>query len=230
VVSTQQRRRSSHGSEGAFSGSKWNLYIEWRLLHRRDLTERGSALLDAIARELLGYRKSRGEIGRRRLMDWVGMTDGRDFNRVREELAALGLVVTHEGRGVGTRTTYDVGPLLAQALLARADRRPDSRRCRSEIDGSPAVLIDGSLATETTAPEPPRIETSSSKDAYGVPMDSFGVERDESVNDMSSLPPEGFATETNPIATKALEGANGAAPYNPLAPLVANWATDEATT
>ena len=188
------KRRASNGSEGAFDGSKWNLYLEWRLLHRRDLTERGSALLDAIARMLLGYKKSRGEIGRRLLMEMTGIDDPRDFNRVRDELKVLGLVVTHEGRGAGTRTTYSLGLLLSEAFEAWENRRLYGRLSplpkSPSIDGPPAVVIDGPPATETTAPEPPRMETSSTRDAVGVPgKDSFGVGRDESSDDASSRLP-----------------------------------------
>lgn len=228
--------RNTHGTEGAFNLSKWNLYLEWRLLHSRDLTARGSALLDALARQLLGYRKSRGEIGRALLMEMSGIDDGRNFNHVRDELEALGLGVSHDGKGVGTRTVYDLGPLLAEALTARNERRlkgrlsplPKSRGNNRGNDVSSDVDIDVSRDVLTTSPETPRIEKASpsSKDVSGGDISDRPPQEVESapearpsqtVEEQSetacavptieqNVAPEAIATRTALGATRAVEG------------------------
>jgi hypothetical protein len=140
-------------------------------------------------------------------MEMTDIEDPRDFNRVRDELEALGLGVDHDGRGAGTRTTYDLGPLLAEARQASENRRFHSRRSPSLIDGSPAVVIDGSPATETTAPEPPRMETSSRYGARRATSMEPEVKVEEA-NDSSS-PRGGSTTELRPTATEDETLANG---------------------
>lgn len=86
--------------------SDWNLYLERKLSLRLGLE--ASRLVDAIARETLGFNtRSRG-VGQRLLRERAGM-HGKSFDRARQELVDVGLVGLTRGKGGrGNRDVYEL--------------------------------------------------------------------------------------------------------------------------
>lgn len=87
--------------------SNWNLYLETKLAAKLNGTE--SRLLDAIARETLGWKRLTVKAGGRQLQERAGI-DRHGFIRARQHLIDEGLIAYvpgKAGRG-GVRGTYTV--------------------------------------------------------------------------------------------------------------------------
>jgi hypothetical protein len=119
--------------------SMWNRWLEQKLA--ADLTMEASRLLDAVARETLGYHCTSRAVGRARLRD-LSRLHGRSFDRARDELVREGLIGLDGGaRGRGHRDTYTLVLGSENAAVERhfqeaqkaAVERPirNPRKCRS---------------------------------------------------------------------------------------------------
>ena len=108
--------------------SNWNAITERRLRVRREvgLTPAEEALLDALARQLLGWRRTEAQLGERLLMEVAGITYRRDFTRARDGLVAKGLLAFEPGgQGRGKRAWY-------RLVLDPTEKRGPTRAFSSE--------------------------------------------------------------------------------------------------
>lgn len=89
--------------------SRWNAFLDRKHELGSSLKLEHHKLVDAIARNTLGWNKASNEIGERLLMDMSGL-HGRSFTRARDDLVTLGFLiyVTPAVRGRGHRGRYEL--------------------------------------------------------------------------------------------------------------------------
>jgi len=98
--------------------SDWNRLLE-RLLAEEGLTVAELRLALALARLLLGWKRSSAPLGRALLRQTAGL-DGRTFERTLASLVRRGLVQVEPGRiGKGNRAVYTLNLLPEKAALQR---------------------------------------------------------------------------------------------------------------
>jgi hypothetical protein len=144
--------------------SNWNQYLDRLLAEKLTVAEHRLAL--ALARHLLGWRRTHAPLGRALLREAAGL-DGRAFDRAIAGLVAKGLVAaTSEGPGRGKRTTYALiltpenaapeRPFPEAEKAAPARPKPASRKGRSHGEKRPPysghALIEAGVKASAQPP------------------------------------------------------------------------------
>jgi hypothetical protein len=103
VTSPSHGRRARSRDDGQYEKSKWNLFLERKLEADPPLGVYEHRLVDAIARNTLGYQgRLTRAIGEQLLRSEADL-DGRSFQRARQGLVEKGLIRYHSPGGIRAR-------------------------------------------------------------------------------------------------------------------------------